>query len=299
MNYKKIFRNQKIRFFVLRSIRFIPKKLIIKFQYFLKLKRFPKLNKPERYTEKLQWYKLNYRNDLMTKCADKYLVREYVSSKEYSHILNELIFVTDDVEDLDLSKLPEEFVIKTTNGCGSNYFCSNITENELNAIKKKLKWWMKQNLYYFGLEWSYKNIKPRIIVERTLVDKFNKYDGINDYKFICTNGEPHYVVLDVDRAIGHKRNIYNMNWELQEVSTDYPNIQGDVSCPKNFEEMKNIARKLSEGFPHVRIDLYNIDGKVYFGEMTFYPWTGYVQFKPDNFDFVLGGLFELPNKRHE
>src|SRR5699024_6097348 len=136
---------------------------------------------------------------------------------------------------------------------------------------------------------------PKIIVEELLEETENEsnYEGISDYKFLCFNGNPEYVIFDVDRFVDHKRNIYDMDWNFLNIETDKKNIGDTIKKPKGFEEMVEVARILSGDFPFVRVDLYYVNKQVYFGELTFYPWTGYVQFNPDNFDFELGRKFYI------
>lgn len=294
MNYKRIIRNQETRFKILELLKFIPDKMMINLQYRIKLGRKPNVDKPKRYTEKLQWYKLNYRNELMTQCSDKYAVREYIISKGLEGILNKLYGVYNSAEEIRLDSLPNKFVVKTTNGSGTNYFCSDKSKFNISLIQKELTNWLNRDIYASGREWSYKNIRPRIIVEELLEDHSSEYQGINDYKFICFNGEPKYVVLDIDRHVEHKRNIYDLDWNFIDVSTDHPNFGDIVEKPEGLDEMIKIASKIAEDFPCVRVDLYWVNEKVYFGEITFYPWTGYVQFTPDEFDYILGESFKLP-----
>jgi len=299
MDYKKIIKNQEMRFKILNSLRYIPDIIMIDFQYRLKLKRRPAIKSPKRFTEKLQWYKLNYRDPLMSIGSDKYEVREYVNSKGLGETLTKLYGVFEKPEQIEFSKLPDKFVLKTTNGSGTNYFCRDKRKFPFKEIKHSLSFWLSRNIYASGREWSYKNIMPRIVVEELLEDKKNPFQGINDYKFMCFNGIPSYIVLDVDRHVKHKRNIYDINWNLLNVSTDHSNIDQNIEEPDGLAEMLEVAKKLSADFPFVRVDLYWVNEKVYFGELTFYPWTGYVQFTPDEFDFELGEQFKLPSIKNE
>lgn len=229
----------------------------------------------------MQWYKVNYHDPLLTQCADKYEVREYIKSKGLNNILVDLYAVYENPNQIKLDELPERFVIKTTNGSGTNILCRDKSTLSLEQIKSDLAVWLKRDNYAVGREWSYKGITPKIIIEEYLEDNDNKFDGINDYKFLCFNGKPKYVVLDVDRHIGHKRNIYDIDWNYIDVSTDHENFGDVVKRPEGYEEMVKVAKVLSQDFPFVRVDLYYTNKKVYFGELTFYPWTGYVQFDPD------------------
>lgn len=235
----------------------------------------------------------------MTQGADKYEVRHYIKSKGLKDILVDLHAVYDNPDQIDLDELPERFVIKTTNGSGTNVLCKEKASIDVKEVKEDLAIWLKRDNYAVGREWSYKDIKPRIIIEEYLEDIRNPFEGINDYKFLCFGGKPKYVILDIDRSISHKRNIYDIDWNLIDVKTDCPNFDGTVEKPDGFEEMLEVATVLCRDFPFVRVDLYWVNGKVYFGELTFYPWTGYVQFEPDEFDYILGEEFELPNREKE
>lgn len=293
MNYKDLIRSQDFRFKILRFLRFIPDSIMIKIQYRIKLGRTLNLKNPERYSEKLQWYKLNYKNELITQCADKFEVRKYIEDKGLNFILNKLYRVYSTVEEINFDELPNEFVMKTTNGSGTNILCKNKGDIQIEAVRNTLNNWLKRDYFSAGREWGYKNVVPRIIVEEYLKDDKNKFEGINDYKFLCFHGKVEYIVFDVDRHSHHKRNIYDKNWNFVNVSTDHTNIGDNIPKPEGLEKMKEIAEILSKDFPCVRVDLYWINNKVYFGELTFYPWTGYIQFEPDEFDFILGEKFNL------
>ena len=300
MDYKKIIKNQDTRFKILKLLSFIPDKIMVKLQYRIKTGRKLNLKNPQRYTEKLQWYKLNYRNPLMTKCADKYTVREYIESKGLGHILNELYGVYDNVNEINFDKLPNKFVLKTTNDSDTNIFCKDKVNSDLEEIKKKMDKKMKERAQIpLAREWAYNNSKRRIICEKLLEDKDTKDNSINDYKFLCFNGKPEFIVYDVDRYLGHKRNFYDTTWKYLNISSDCPNFGDIVERPEKLEEMLEIAKILSENFPAVRVDLYCVQNKIYFGELTFYPWSGYVKFEPDKFDFVLGEKFNLTSYKEK
>lgn len=294
--YKKIFRSQKLRHTILGILRFVPDKLMLRLQYRIKMGRALDLEHPQTYTEKLQWYKLNYRNPLMTQCADKHHVRGYLAEHGYGNLSCLEYGVYDKPGDINWSVLPQKFVLKTTNGSGTNIICKDKSQFDFSKAEKEMKRWLKRDCYGLGREWAYKDIVPKIIAEEYLEDIENKYDGINDYKFICFNGKVHYVVFDADRYVNHKRSIYDADWNYVEVATDCEMLGDTVEKPEGFEEMKRIAEDLSKDFPCVRVDLYWVNHRPYFGELTFYPWTGYVVFKPESFDLELGNKFELPTK---
>jgi hypothetical protein len=262
----------------------------------MKLGRKLNLTNPERFTEKLQYYKMRYKNPILGICVDKYEVRKYLRQKGLNNILNELFLVADSANDIDFSKLPDQFVLKTTDGGGGEnvIICTNKSIVNINELKKKLSGWKNKKNVNAGREWAYtQSPKSRIIAERYLENKANPKAGIEDFKFLCFHGSPRYVIIDKDRYIGHKRNFYTIEKQRLNVESDCKQFDEDYIFPFNYNEMVDIARKLSEDFPFVRVDLYNVNGKIIFGELTFYPWSGYVQFNPDKFDFTLGKEFDI------
>ena len=251
------------------------------------------LANPTRFTEKLQWLKLFYRDDNIKVTTDKYTVREYLKNKGYEHILNDLIGAYDTPDDIDFNSLPDKFVLKLSHGSGWNIICKDKSRLNLPIYKLIIKSWMKQNLYIYGREWNYKDLEPKIIIEKYL----DNNDGqLTDYKFFCFNGKPHFVQIDHDRFSHHKQTYYDMNWRILNVQTGHETLTED--CPQNFEEMKSIATELSKPFPHVRIDFYNVNNKIYFGEFTYFDGSGFYTFEPDNTDFAWGKLLELPKPNY-
>lgn len=294
MDYKKIFKTPKSRALFLEFMRFVPDKIMLKLQYRIKTGRKLNMKNPKRYTEKLQWYKLFYKNPVMRQCVDKYAVRDYVKQKGLGDILVKIYEKYDSILDVDWNSLPNQFVLKTTNGGGglNVVVCHDKSQLDIDDIKKKLVC-KEYKSRTGGREWAYYNIKPQIIVEELLVNEANPLSGINDYKIFCYSGKAKYIVVDVDRYIGHKRNIYDTSWNRIEVTSDCPATENSIEKPDNLDEMLHVAEQLSEEFPYVRVDLYNVDGQIFFGELTFYPWSGYVIFEPDEIDFLFGEEFEL------
>jgi hypothetical protein len=294
IDYKKILPNQEVRLKLLKLIDFLPDKWVIQLQYWIKTGRKLNLKNPVRFTEKLQWYKLNYRNPLMTKCSDKFEVRDFVKSKGYPEILVPLFGVYDSPEDIKFDKLPEKFVLKTTNGSHTNIICEDKSKLNIAETKKILIKWLNAWESKVGREWSYFNIKPRIICEK-FIEK-DKNNDLVDYKFFCFHGNPFYCYVIKERFSdsGLKLGIYDINFnKLPYKRADIKGYESPVEKPKGFNIMIQIAKKLSEDFPHVRVDLYNVDGKIFFGELTFYDGSGYQGFEPDDFDFILGEEFKL------
>ncbi len=292
--YKKLLKNKKSRYALLYLLRFIPDKTMLKLQYKIKFRRKLHLENPKRFTEKIQWYKLNYKNAIMPACSDKYAVREYIKSKGLEYILNELYCVFDKPEDISLDKLPEKFVMKLSNGSGTNLLCTNKELLDENEVKKEFKSFIFKVKANLGREWPYMKAKPVIIVERLLEDEEHVNNAINDYKIFCYDGKPEYVICISDRysdSCNHL--VYDTEWNKIRVASEGARIEEDAPKPENLQEMLDIAAKLSEDFPYARIDLYSLKGKIYFGEITFYPWSGYMEFEPDEFDYVLGKKFVL------
>ncbi|HAF30223.1 MAG TPA: carbonic anhydrase [Bacteroidales bacterium] len=295
MNYKKIFKSQKVRFIILKLFDFVPDKLMIVIQYKLSTGRWLKLKKPIRFTEKIQWYKLNYRHDILTKCSDKYSVREYVTAKGLSNILIPNYGVYNNVKEINFENLPDKFVLKTTNGSHTNILCADKSKLNSELAKKTIKGWLYSWTSKMGREWGYYNIKPRIICEK-LLEKDSNNDLI-DYKFFCFNGKPFCLYVIVDRFLedGIKLGIFDTEFNLMPYRrSDIRGITTNIPKPNNFNRMLEIAKVLSKDFPFVRVDLYNIEGSIYFGELTFYDGSGYKGYLPDEFDFILGEKFTLP-----
>ena len=297
MDYKKLLRSQKVRFLILKFLSFVPDSVMLKLQYRIKMGFGLNLKDPKRFTEKLQWYKIHYRNPLMGKCVDKYEVRKYIESRGLENTLNKLYCVCSDPEEIDFSALPERFVIKTTDGGGGEniFICRDKSALDVEALKLKLRTWKDKKNVNPGREWAYTLIEEsRYIVEEYLENEENPEAGISDYKFFCFNGKPYCIAYDVDRYIGHKRNFYDTQWNNLHVTTDCDTFDDGLTLrPEGLEDMLEVAEILSKDFPFVRVDLYFIKGKVYFGELTFYPWSGYVKFKPEDFDYKLGNLMNI------
>lgn len=297
MNYKAIFRSQELRFKVLCILRFIPDKMMLRIQYSIKTGRLLNLKNPERYTEKLQWYKLYYRHPLMTLCSDKHKVRSYVEEKGLGRFLTNIYGVYNDVDEIDFNTLPDSFAIKLTNGSGANYFVRNKAEEDLDKVRKIIKKWYSTRKADYGREWCYYNVKPSILVEELLNRDSN--NDIPDYKFFCFDGKVKYLYVMVDYVDNHSTgrcSFFTPEFkQLPYRRSEYMEINREITRPSNFDEMVDIAEKLSKDFPHVRVDLYNIEGRIIFGELTFYNASGYTLFSPDEFDYILGKEFNLPN----
>ena len=252
------------------------------------------LDKPVEFNQKIQWMKVFYRPPILNTLVDKYAVRSYVKEKVGDSYLNELIAVYDRVSEVRFEDLPDQFVIKGVHGCHFNLIVQD--KQKLNTMRSKylLTKWMNKNQYYRGgLEWAYKDVKPKLIAEKYLEEMGQEI--INDYKFFCFDGLPKFVQVDLERGVNDYRCYYDMSWNKLPFGTER-NLyyEGEVEEPKNFETMIEVATKLAGSFPFVRVDLYNIDGKIIFGEMTFYPADGRKEFIPEEYNRIIGDYLKLP-----
>ncbi len=299
--YKKIIKSRKHRIMILKMMSFIPDSIMLRLQYYIKLKRKLNLKNPKRFSEKLQWYKLYYRNPEMRICSDKADVRNFVKNCGLEHILVKCYGIYSCPEEINFDELPTSFVMKKTLGGGGNsvLLIKDKKIEDVASLKKTASNWVKKPKAKknSGREWAYKSEKSKIIIEEFLMEKGTDSSSIDDYKFMCFNGKVQYVFVYRDRFKNVKRAIYDRDWNCLSIESGYERLLDDVEKPKDFEEMCEIAEKLSEKFPFVRVDLYWVNEKIYFGEMTFYPTSGYILFDPDEFDFILGDHFVLPEKR--
>jgi len=250
------------------------------------------LRNPVAFTEKIQWLKLNWRNDTITKCADKYEARKFVEGRIGPELLKELYGVYEKPEDIDIHELPNTFVLKVNHGCRQNIFCKDKSELDWNYAKCLLKKYLKENLYYTnGREWSYKDIIPRIICEENLTA-----DGkiLYEYGFYCYDGVPRLVEINEYEGESHRVNMFDVNLNLLENRYGAPPLPEPYTSPPQFDRMLEYCAVLSKGFPFVRVDLICVNNKIYFGEMTFYPLAGLCKINPESFDYFLGSFLQLP-----
>lgn len=299
MDYKKIIKSRKMRIRAMQMLSFVPDKIMVKIQYRVKTGRKLNLRNPKRFTEKLQWYKLYYRDPLMARCVDKYEVRKYVEHCGLGNILNELYGVYDAPDEIDFERLPESFVLKDTLGGGGNAVIPVKDKDKMdgNAVRQQMLEWVNEpvNKKHPGREWVYDGRKHRIVAEK-YIESDREDGGLIDYKFFCFNGKAEYLYVVADRRIGEKAGfgIFDADYKkLQVKRADEKPLERDVKKPGNFEELKNIAERLAEPFPEARIDFYDVNDKILFGEITFYDGSGYMTFEPDAFDYVMGEKFHI------
>ncbi len=284
---------------MLKEIKYYLRYLFVSDEQYIKYK-FKKyfgyelnLNNPKTFNEKIQWLKLYDRTPLHTKCADKFLVREYIKEKIGEEYLIPLVFQTKNIDDINLKNMPDYPVIIKPNHSRGTFIVKDKYNFDYKKTKEKLQKELKNNFYYRTREWQYKDIEPRIVVEKLLVDENGNIP--NDYKFLCMNGKVELIQVDSNRLNEHKKTLYSKDWEKQNFQFNFP-MGEDVPKPKTLNTMIKLAEILSSDFIFVRVDFYTIEEKVYFGELTFHPAGGFGWFKPKEQDLILGNKLVLNPK---
>ena len=295
----KIIKNPRRIILVLMNkgfLNWISDETYIKIQYRAFTGKKLSLLLPETYNEKRQWLKLYGNLQNYIHLVDKFEVRNYISETIGEDYLIPLIGVWDRFDDIDFDKLPEQFVLKCTHDSGGLVICTDKTKFNLKYARKKINRALKQNFYYKYREKQYKTINPKIICEKYMVDESGK--ELKDYKIFCFNGIPKVIHVDYDRFTNHKRNFYDIDWNYLPVSIKVPtDCNIIIEKPSKLDKMLNIAKILSKGYPHVRVDLYLIHDKIYFGELTFSHGAGFEKFEPEEFGYQMGCWLELPKDR--
>ena len=256
------------------------------------------LTSPQTFNEKINWYKLNYHTELMDYVVDKINAKKYVISKGLEDIIIKTIITYDNVDEINYDNLPDKFVVKNTLDSGGVYVCKGKKYFDILKLKEKLSRYNKEmiNGTHWALETAYSD-NNKIIIEEML----DTTDGHSpaDYKFFCFNGEPKFLFVGSERDIDVKFDFFDIDFNWLDVRQGHKNNKNRPIKPKNYDRMLEICRILSKDFPHVRVDLYNIDGKIYFGELTFYHFAGLTPFKPRSWDYEFGKYFNLPEKHIE
>lgn len=291
---KEILKNPLQLFFTLGhwgGLKWMKDETFVKIGYRIRMKKKLNLENPKTYNEKLQWMKLYNHNPEYTIMADKYEVRKLIEKRIGKEYLFPLLGVWESFDQIDFNSLPNQFVLKCTHDSGGLIICKDKSNLNLKTARKKLSRCLKRNYYGSGREWQYKNIIPRIIAEQYMVDESG--EQLKDYKFFCFNGEVKAMFVASDRTTETKFDFYDKDFNLMNVKQHYENSTKPIEKPQNYEEMLCVAEKLSKGYPHVRVDLYNINGKIYFGEYTFFHFTGMERFEPDSYDELFGSWLDL------
>lgn len=281
----------------------IPDKLYIQMMYQVKLGKKCNLKNPQSFDEKLNYLKLYDRRPEYSMMADKYGVREYIASKIGEEYLIPLIAKWDSPDDININELPEQFVLKCNHDSASVTICKDKSGKEnggkpfdIETAKDKLRESMKKNYFYPSREWPYRDIKPCVIAEQYMVDESGT--ELKDYKIYCADGEPYLIQVDFGRFTKHERNLYDTSWNYIDKQIEYPkNPEHQIKRPLNLDKMLELAAVLSKGIPSVRIDFYDINSKIYFGEITFYQEGGFAKFEPEEYAYELGSKIKLPDRK--
>ena len=269
--------------------------LYLKCHYRIRTGKKLNLKNPQRFNEKLQWLKLHDHNPLYTTMVDKYEVKGYVTSRIGEKYVIPCLGVWDHFEVIDFHTLPDQFVLKCTHDSGGLIICTDKASFDVEQARRKINKSLHRDYYKYSREWPYKNVKPRIIVEQYMVD--TETNELRDYKFFCFNGTPKLLFVASERqkkGEETKFDFFDMDFQHLPIKNGHPNAEHAPEKPKGFEEMKKLAKILSEGIPMVRVDFYEVDGRVFFGEMTFSHWSGTMPFEPDEWDYTLGSWISLP-----
>lgn len=275
---------------------FISDKTYLRFKYWLNMDKKLDLKNPKTFNEKLQWLKLYNRKPEYTMMVDKYAVREYIKEKLGEEYLIPLLGVWDSSDDIDFDKLPNQFVLKCNHNSGLGMcICKDKSKLDIDKVKKELKKGLEEDYYLTSREWPYKDVPRKIIAEKYMEEKPNT--ELNDYKLMCFNGKVRCSFVCSERFSddGLRVTFFDKDWNVMPFERHYPKSVNAIEKPKTYEKMVEFAEILSKDIPFVRVDFYEISGKLYFGELTFFPGSGYEEFEPEEWDYKLGNLIKLNN----
>lgn len=253
------------------------------------------LSHPKTFNEKIQWLKLHDRKPIYTTMVDKYTAKQYVADRIGEEYIIPTLGVWDKFEDIDFDALPNQFVLKCTHDSGGLVICRDKSSLDKQKAKEKIERSLKKNYYWSGREWPYKDVKPRIIAEQYMED--TKTEELRDYKFFCFDGVAKALFIATDRQKEDeevKFDFYDMEFRHLDFKQGHPNASVSPAKPETFNEMRQLAEKLSKGIPHLRVDFYEVNGKAYFGELTFSHFSGMVPFNPEKWDETFGSWIRLP-----
>lgn len=277
----------------------IPDKAYLKYIYRAHFGKKLNLKQPKTFNEKLNWLKLYNRDPKYCDFVDKDKVKKYISETIGEQYVIPTLGVWERFEDIDFNSLPDRFVLKCTHDSGSTVICRDKSNFDLDSARKKITRKLGMNLYWHGREWPYKDVKPRIIAEEYMEQEGS--DDLTDYKFYCFNGEPRflYVSIGLSNHSTARIGFVSLDWEKMPFRrNDFAPLEELPPKPATFETMIEFAKKLSENIPFLRVDFYEINGKLYFGELTFYPGAGFTVLEPAEWDEKIGEWIKLPTKNN-
>lgn len=270
-------------------------KMYLSILYWMTFNKRIDWKKPLAFNEKLNWLKINFRDPKCITVVDKAIVKNYVSAIIGHQYIIPTLKEWKDPQEISLEGLPEQFVLKTNHDSGTVIICSNKDSFDLESAKTTLKKSIDTDFAKTFREWPYKYVSRKVIAEQFI--KPDNHGDLRDYKFFCFNGEPKFLKVDFNRNTNHRANYYSLTWQLLSFGESIcpPDSNIKILKPENFQLMVELAKKLSFGFPFVRVDFYNIEGEIYFGEMTLFPAAGFGHFIPDSADLKIGHLLDLSN----
>ena len=282
--------------FVNHVCRFIPDKLWLQIKYVCRMGKYPDLNNPKTFNEKIQWLKLHNRKPEFSAMVDKYEVKKLIAERMGEEYLIPTLGVWERFEEIDFDALPEQFVLKCTHDSGGLVICKDKSKLDLEQAKRKITNSLHTNYYWHGREWPYKNVKPRIIAEKYMVDESGV--ELKDYKIFNFGGQPKLIQVDFNRFVKHTKNIYDTEWNYLNVAINYPTDPTvAIKKPECLNKMLEMAKELSADIPFLRTDFYVVNEKIYFGELTFSPGSGFMRITPESFDLEMGSWIPLPGKQ--
>jgi glycosyltransferase len=267
--------------------------IYVRVEYFIVFGKRLRLKNPQTYSEKLQWLKLHEGDPIYTRMVDKAEAKKYVTEIIGEEYIIPTYGVWNHFDEIDFDKLPDQFVLKTTHDSGGVIICKDKKTLDKNAAKVKLEKSLKNDYYYTSKEWPYKNVVPRIIAEKYMEDESGE---LCDYKLFCFDGKMKALFIATDRFTSGeetKFDFFDENFNHLPFTNGHPNATKPIKKPESFQQMKDLAEKLSQKIPHVRVDFYCTNGKIYFGELTFFHWGGFKRFEPEEWDFKFGEWFKL------
>ena len=279
-----------------RVLRILPDEQYIRLLYLAKFKKRLRLRDPKTFNEKLQWLKLHNRKPEYTTMVDKHEAKAYVAERIGDSFIIPTLGVWDSFDEIDFDALPDAFVLKCTHDSGGLVICRDKNTLDKAAAREKISSCLAKNYYWDYREWPYKGVNPRIIAETYLPG-----DGgeLPDFKFMCFNGKVKSIMVCSQRGTEDGLHVtnYDPQWNVQPFERGYPIAENPVQKPQRLEEMIRLAEQLAEGIPYLRVDFYETQGKIYFGELTFFPGSGYSRFRPREWDEILGSWIRLPEKK--
>lgn len=277
-------------------LKILPDSFYLKLRYRSRFGKKLNLKNPRTFNEKLQWLKLYNRNPEYTKMVDKYAVKQLVADRIGKQYVIPTLGTWDRFDDIDFSKLPDRFVLKCTHDSGGVVICKDKLSFDRKQARAIINKSMRRNFYWIGREWPYKKVPSKIIAEEYI--EGDSGSELKDYKMMCFDGCVKCTLVCENRFSdsGLKMTFYDTDWKIMPFGREYPRSRNPLDRPVSYNEMATLAEKLSENIPFVRVDFYEIDGKIYFGELTFYPASGLKKFYPSEWDLILGKWIKLPER---